>query len=127
MTATASVEKSSFPNPASVGRLMRPLAERTARKIRDRTRRGRDVNGRPFAPLESGKKSTLERTGKMVDSFKPVSVTDRQFVLAPGRKERRKALFHQVGKGRPRRTWIGLGAEIEDEIDQVITEWMGRR
>ena len=108
---------------------MRPLAERTARRIRDRTRRGRDVRGRPFARMADGSRADLRDSGKMVDSFRPVAISDRGFVLAPaGRKEIRKAILHQLGKRRPKRQWVGVTHdEIDSDLDNLITEWMGRR
>ncbi len=126
--ATATVERGAFPDAGAVGRLMRPLAERVAKRIRQRTRRGRDVRGRPFRKMADGSRADLRDSGKMIDSFKPRKVTSTGFELAPGRRESHRALLHQVGiAGRPKRQWIGLGAEIENDIDQVIDEWMGRR
>ena len=129
VTATATVERGTFPDPGAVGRLMPELARRTAQKIRDRTRRGRDVHGRPFQKMASGQRADLRDSGDMIDSFRPRKVTDRGFTLAPSRgRESHKALLHQAGIKRPKRQWVGVTHdEIDSDLDNLIDEWMGRR
>ena len=82
LSVNVEVTRGAFPDRQGIGRLMRPLAERTAATVRDRTRRGLDVDGRAFKPLASGQPSTLERTGRMVASFQPRRVHSRGFTLA---------------------------------------------
>ena len=128
VTATASVERSAFPDPGAVGRLMPALARKTAKRIRDRTKAGRDVRGRRFAKMASGSRADLRDSGKMIDSFKPRKVTSTGFELAPGRRESHRALLHQAGIRRPKRTWVGVTHdEIENDLDELIDSWMGRR
>ena len=105
------------------------LAEDLAAEIRGRTRLGLDANGDPFLPLVSGEESTLTNTGAMVDSFVPVKVTDRGFVLGiRDRKLRRRAVVHQDGLGAPRREWIGLSAdEIDESVERVVSAQMAKR
>ena len=126
LSINVEVTRGTFPEPEAVSRAMRPLAERAAEHVRQRTRRGLDANGKPFAPLANGRPSTLERSGDMVRRFGPRQVTDRGFVLGPHPADARKAIFHQVGKRRPRRTWVGLSPrEVEHLIREVADAFNG--
>ena len=98
------------------------VASDLARGVRDRTADGRDVAGRTFPPKANGSPSTLRDTGAMVRSFRPERVTDTGFVLAPARSERRKAALHQLGRGVPRREWVGLDARQVDEAVRRVTD-----
>ena len=95
------------------------LAADMASDIRRRTRQGRDVAGRRLRPKKDGTASTLQDTGKMVGSFRPQTVTDTGFVLAPtGRRNRKVAAIHQ-NTGRP---WIGVGDRaIEEARERIAT------
>ena len=129
LTATVVVSRSGFPDPAAMGRLMRPLASRVAKRVRDRTHAGRGASGRPFRKMADGRRADLRDTGDMVESFKPRKVWARGFELAPAAgRESHKALMHQVGIRRPRREWVGVsGTEVQKDVDAVVTEWLGRR
>ena len=109
-------------------RVLPDLATDLARGVRDRTADGRDVAGRSFAPKADGSRSTLRDTGAMVESFRPVRVDDRGFVLAPaGRQERRKAYMHQTGRGVPERRWIGVDArQLDEAVERVATAETGK-
>ena len=98
------------------------VARDVSRGVRDRTAGGRDVDGRPFARKADGSPSTLKDTGRMVESFKPQTVTDQSFRLAPDRGERRKAVMHQRGIGRiPRREWVGVDArQVDEAVERVL-------
>ena len=99
------------------------LATDLARGVRERTADGRDVTGRTFAPKADGSASTLRDTGCMVESFRPVRVDERGFVLAPAsRAERRKAALHQLGRGVPERRWVGVDARQVDEAVERVTD-----
>ncbi len=104
------------------------IASTMARSVRDRTASGRDVDGRPFRRRADGSPSTLRDTGRMVESFQPVEVGDRSFRLAPaGRQERRRAALHQLGRGVPRREWVGADAgQIEAAREAVATAETGK-
>ena len=107
--------KSSPPLSAALGgraglrRVLPSLAADLSRGVRSRTLAGRDVSGRTFAPKADGAPSTLRDSGAMVRSFGLRDLRATGFVLAPGKRERRKAAAHQSGKGVPVRAWIGLG------------------
>ena len=99
------------------------LASDLARGVRERTAGGRDVAGRSFAPKRDGSRSTLRDTGRMVESFRPVRVDERGFVLAPaGREERKRAALHQLGRGVPERRWVGVDARQVDEAVERVTD-----
>ena len=97
------------------------LAADLAGDIRRRTASGRDVSGRPFRPKKDGSRSTLQDSGRMVRSLRPVQVTDRGFVLAPvgKRNQRIGAVSHQRG-----RRWVGASDAQVTEATERITEAM---
>ena len=95
------------------------LAADLAGDIRRRTASGRDVSGKPFRPKRDGSRSTLQDTGRMVRSLRPVQVTDRGFTLAPTgkRNQRVGALAHQRG-----RRWVGASDRQIDEATARIAD-----
>ena len=95
------------------------LAADMAGDIRRRTRQGRDAAGRRLRPKKDGTASTLQNTGRMVGSFRPQTVTDTGFVLAPtGRRNRKVAAIHQ-NTGRP---WIGVTNAAVERARERIAE-----
>ena len=95
------------------------LADDLARDIRRRTEGGRGVAGRRLRRKKDGTASTLQDSGKMVESFRPQTVTDRGFVLAPtGRRNRQIAAIHQ-NTGRP---WIGVTDAAVERARERIAE-----
>ena len=101
------------------------LADHMAGDIRRRTASGRDAAGRRLRPKKDGTASTLQDTGKMVGSFRPQTVTDTGFVLAPtGRRNRKVAAIHQ-NTGRP---WIGVtDRAIEEARERIATAATGKQ
>ncbi len=95
------------------------IAADLAGDIRRRTASGRDVSGKPFRPKRDGSRSTLQDSGRMVRSLRPVQVTDRGFVLAPvgKRNQRIGALAHQRG-----RRWVGASDRQIDEARERIAD-----
>ena len=100
------------------------IAADLAGDIRRRTASGRDVSGKPFRPKRDGKRSTLQDTGAMVRSLRPVQIDDRSFTLAPqGRRNQRvAAVAHQRG-----RRWVGADAQqVSDARERVIESMIPR-
>ena len=103
------------------------LAGDLAREVRDRTATGRDVAGRQFPRKANGEPSTLQDTGRMVESFRPREVSDSGFTLAPAAAERRKAYMHQTGRGVPKREWVGVDArQVDEAVEAVATAETGK-
>ena len=129
LTATVSISRSGFADPAAVGRLMRPLAERVAKRVRDRTHAGRGASGRRFRKMADGRRADLRDTGDMVESFRPRRVWSRGFELAPAPgRESHKALLHQVGIKRPKREWVGVtDAEVQRAVHEVTAALFGEK
>ena len=99
------------------------LADDLAGDVRRRTAQGRDVDGRRFARLKTGRPSTLQRTGKMVRSFQPREISDTGFTLRPGRAETARAAIHQAGsRNLPKRRWVGVTDHQIDEARERIAE-----
>ena len=95
------------------------IANDLAGGIRRRTASGRDVAGRPLRPKKDGSRSTLQDTGAMLRSFRPVQVDDRSFTLAPvgKRNQRIASLAHQRG-----RRWAGADDRQIDEATARIAD-----
>ena len=111
------------PGHAGLRSVMPKLAFDIARDIRERTAAGLDVDGRPFAPHPSGKRSDLKQTGKMVASFGVQKITTNRIVLAPAGKHTARAYSNQTGEGnRPARRWIGVDRRQENEIVRRIAD-----
>ena len=95
------------------------IAADLAAGIRRRTASGRDVSGKPFRPKKDGSQSTLQDTGAMVRSLRPVQIDDRSFTLAPvgKRNQRVGALAHQRG-----RRWVGADDRQIDKATARIAD-----
>ena len=98
------------------------VAEWVALQVRERTARGLDVDGQPFESKRDGSPSTLQDTGRMVDGFRPLRVTDTGFVCGiRDRKLRARARMHQDGIGALfRREWVGVDDEMADETVEYL-------
>ena len=94
------------------------IAGDMARGIRQRTESGRDVAGKPFPRKRDGSPSNLIDSGRMVESFEPLAVTDDGFRLAPkGKRNRAVAAIHQATG----RRWVGADErQIETARERAI-------
>ena len=95
------------------------IANDLAGGIRRRTASDRDVSGQRFRPKRDGTPSTLQDSGRMLRSFRPVQIDDRSFTLAPvgKRNQRVAALAHQRG-----RRWAGADETQIDAARERIAE-----
>ena len=87
-------------------------------EIRQRTRSGRDADGRQMRRRADGSVSRLHDSGKMLASLRPTTVDDRGFKIAPtGTRNVIVARTHQ----RSRRTFMGASPDqIEDARAAVV-------
>ena len=103
-------------------------AEGLAESVRERTLAGRDVHGTRFAPKRDGSPSTLRKTGRMVQSFRPQRVDDRSATLAPGRSEAARAYIHQAGaRGLPARPWVGVDDRMANDARDTVRRALEKR
>ena len=94
------------------------IARDLAAGVRRRTESGRDVNGRAFRrKRRDGSPSTLTDSGRMVESFRPQTVSETGFTLAP--TGRRNVIVGAAHQSRGRR-WVGADErQIEAAREQI--------
>lgn len=101
------------------------LAKDLAGDIRRRTSSGRDASGRRFARKANGQPSNLTDSGKMIASFRPTTVTDTGFVLAPTGPRNRKVAAIHMNTGRP---WIGVTpTHVTEAVERIATAATGKQ
>ena len=101
------------------------LAKDLAGDIRRRTSSGRDASGRRFARKANGQPSNLTDSGKMIASFRPTTVTDTGFVLAPTGPRNRKVAAIHMNTGRP---WIGVTpTQVTEAVEHIATAATGKQ
>ncbi len=99
--------------------VMPGVAADMSRSIRQRTESGRDVSGRPFRRKKDGSRSTLQDSGRMVESFRPTEIRADGFTVAPtGKRNRAVAHVHQATG----RRWIGADDRQIDAARERVAE-----
>lgn len=82
--------------------------------IKTRTKSGRDVDGKPFAPYKGGGgRVDLDASGEMLGAIEVRLVSDTEAVVGIfDPVQARKAIVHQMGLGRmPIRRFFGVGRD----------------
>ena len=93
------------------------LAADLAGDIRRRTASGRDVSGQRFRRKKDGTPSNLRDSGRMLASFKPQTVSDTGFTLAPTGARNRKVGAVAMRTGR---RWAGVNdAQIDEARGRI--------
>lgn len=94
------------------------LGEKAKEMIQARTRQGRGADGKNFAPLEDGSKSTLTRTGRLLNSLEIRPSEDGVKVEATAPY----AAF--VGDKRP---FLGLTQQEEQDLAEDVEKTLAAR
>ncbi|MCA9809139.1 MAG: hypothetical protein AB7I96_13855 [Candidatus Dadabacteria bacterium] len=100
--------------------------------IKTRTKSGKDVDGKPFAPYKgNGGKVDLDASGEMLGAIEVRLVSDTEAVVGIfDPVQARKAIIHQMGLGKmPRRRFFGLGrdaAGVTAEIEAIFVRELGK-
>ncbi len=100
--------------------------------IKTRTKSGKDVDGKPFAPYKgrSGRVD-LDASGEMLGAIEVRLVLDTEAVVGIfDPVQARKAAIHQMGLGKmPARRFFGLGrdaAGVTAEIEAIFAREIGK-
>ncbi len=100
--------------------------------IRTRTKSGKDVDGKPFAPYKSrGGKVDLDASGEMLGAIEVRLVSDTEAAVGIfDPVQARKAIVHQMGLGKmPARRFFGLGREaagVTAGIEAIFARELGK-
>ena len=96
---------------------MQGIAADLATSIRQRTAAGKGVDGKRLRKKQDGSPSTLTDSGRMVESFRPQTVSETGFTLAP--TGRRNVIVGAAHQSRGRR-WVGADErQIEAAREQI--------
>ena len=107
---------------------LRALGPKLALGVATRTRRGVDVDGRPFAPRADGSPSRLNESGAMLSSMRAMSAPGGVAIGFGDPRQAAKAAAHQSGgRGRPARRFFGLDAQQRREVQQQLDNLLGGR
>jgi hypothetical protein len=108
---------------------MRRAGEQAANGIRERTRRGIDEDGRPFAPGADGQRVDMSASGRMLNDLTVLEATN--YSLKIGFKtdpSARIAALHDAGTSRmPSRRFLGLSAAMVDGLVRFLKARLGQR
>ncbi len=100
--------------------------------IKTRTKSGKDVDGKPFAPYKGrGGRVDLDASGEMLGAIEVRLVSDTEAVVGIfDPVQARKAIVHQMGLGKmPARRFFGLGrdaAGVTAEIEAIFARELGK-
>ncbi len=100
--------------------------------IKTRTKSGKDVDGKPFAPYKSrGGKVDLDASGEMLGAIEVRLVSDTEAAVGIfDPVQARKAIVHQMGLGKmPARRFFGLGREaagVTAGIEAIFARELGK-
>ena len=100
--------------------------------IKTRTKSGKDVDGKPFAPYKNkGGRVDLDASGEMLGAIEVRLVSDTEAVVGIfDTVQARKAAIHQMGLGKmPARRFFGLGrdaAGVTAEIEAIFARELGK-
>lgn len=100
--------------------------------IKTRTRSGKDVDGKPFAPYKSKRgRVDLDASGEMLGAIEVRLVSDTEAVVGIfDPVQARKAIVHQMGLGKmPARRFFGVGkdaAGVMAEIEAIFEREIGK-
>lgn len=100
--------------------------------IKTRTRSGKDVDGKPFAPYKSkGGRVDLDASGEMLGAIEVRLVSDTEAVVGIfDPVQARKAIVHQMGLGKmPARRFFGVGrdaAGVTAGIEAIFARELGK-
>ena len=98
--------------------LLEDISDTWTSQIQQRTRSGRDADGRAMRLKRDGSRSTLHDSGRMLRSLRP-TVHDRGFKIAPtGRRNATVAAIHQASG----RAWIGADDRQIDEARAAVAD-----
>ncbi|MCD4829621.1 MAG: hypothetical protein K8R90_09375 [Candidatus Cloacimonetes bacterium] len=96
---------------------LRALAPVLVRGIVRRTRRGLDVEGRPFVPKGDGSMARLHSSGAMLAALRSVAIPGGVAIgFGDSRQSAKAAAHHSGGRGRPRRRFVGLGTSQRRQV-----------
>ena len=98
------------------------VADDWTHQIADRTRSGRDVDGRQLRPKADGAPSRLHDTGALLASLR-ADVGETGFTIAPtGKRNRQIAAIHQ----NTGRAFMGASADQIDSACRAVVEALRR-
>jgi hypothetical protein len=107
---------------------MREAGNELATKIKERTLRGLDEDGRRFEPTESGAPADLHASGRLLDDLGVVEASNRRVVVGfRTERSRRIAGYLQHGTSNmPARPFLGVPARWAVDILRRLVQRRGR-
>ena len=112
---------------------MKKIGDEAVRMMIDRTKKGIDIDGMPFAPYspqyikykgEAGRVTdpvNLQFNGEMHRSMLVVATNNNANISYGDRQRALVALYHQTGNGQPQRKHFGFTSEQARRIMDMLT------
>jgi len=113
---------------------MKKIGDEAVRMMIDRTKKGIDIDGMPFAPYspqyikyksEAGRVTdpvNLQFNGEMHRSMLVVATNNNANISYGDRQRALVALYHQTGNGQPQRKHFGFTSEQARRIMDMLTD-----